>query len=568
MASDEWTDAVEEVVRWLTAPGPAPVLLLSGEPGSGRSALLASAVKRAGEEGAPAAVLSLDLAGFEEGAEGLVGFLSLWGQRHRAETEEVLAARLERVAELAGELPPSMASATLLSLLLDRADLVENVQELGDPQHPWEILRRLFDRLAAADRCILHILRSSDLDGVTRRRLLAEAERNPRLLLAFSCDDRDSGAAVAPGSRVCRMSVTRAARESDLLLEPLRDLLGRVGFRAAELLGRFVDLAALCGENVPSDLLMAHLDVTQEEREELLDLIDESLVADEDREEGEGHLFVDFQYGHPSFPGLLLYSFLTPALRQGLLDHVPPAKRKGLAGELLDFLRRHIPVATRGIAQLFLALADPLGAEEREPYLRQLDWWISPGDEEALSALIREDLEAARLDPRAVLEIANQTAGTWPPPHRLALLAAVERNAPSPFLGDTHYLRAVILREAGNPAEALEETHRALAAADGADALRAAILTLSGVLYGDLNDFPSARRRFEESLAAHRALFGDRHPTVAACMANLASLYRHVGDRESARDLFAQALALVRETQGEDHPFTQALRKAVEDLAG
>lgn len=561
MASEDLSGAFEETVGWLTAPGPAPVLLLSGEPGSGRAELLAAAAREAGED-APA-VLRLDLAGFEEGPEGLVGFLSLWGQRRRAETEDVLADRLERVAELAGELPPSMASAILLSLLLEGAGPVEALLEPG--RDSWGALRRLLDRLTAVRRSVVHVVRSSELDGVTRRRLLDEARRNPSLLLAFSCSARDSDGAVAPRSRVRRVSLERTPRDSDVLLEPLRDLTGRVGFRAADLLGRFVDLAALCGENVPSDLLMAHLEVTQEEREELLDLIDEGLVA----EEG-GNLFLDFQYGHPSFAGLLTYGFATPALRQDLLDHVPPAKRKGLAGELLSFLRQHVPVATRGIAHLFLALADHLDPGEREPYLRRLDWWISPGDEDALTTLVREGLAASQVDPKTVLEVVNQTAGTWPPPHRLALLAAVESSSPDlaqPFTADVRYLRAVILRESGKPTEALEETRLALAAAEGSGALTGAILTLSGVLSGDLGDFAEARRRFEQSLEVHRTVFGDRHPTVAAGLANLASLHRHLGDREPSRELFAQAWELARETQGEDHPFTQALRKALEDLA-
>jgi tetratricopeptide (TPR) repeat protein len=569
MESMESPQALEETVRWLTGNRPAPVLLLSGEPGSGRSELLAAAARKAAEQGAPAAILHLDLAGFEEGPEGLVGFLSLWGQRHRAETDDRPAERLERVAEWVAELPPSMASAILLSLLLETESAVDSLYS----QDPRQATRRLLERLTATDRVILHVTRSSDLDAVTRRWLLAEAPSHPNLLLALSCDPRDSDDTVAPRTWVRRVSLVRTPRTSDVLLEPLKDLMGRVDFRAAELLGRFIDLAALCGENVPSDLLMAYLEVSQEEREQLLDLIDEGLVQDEDSvEDVGGRLFLDLQYGHPSFHGLLTYSFVTPALRQDLLDHVPPAKRKGLAGELLSFLRERVPVATRGLAQLFLSLADHLeDAGLRRPCLRMLDWWISPGDEDALSSLVGEDLAAARLDPKSVLEAVSRTAGTWPPPHRLALLAAVESSSQGrAILGDVRYLRAAILRETGNPTAALEETRRALEAAEagGGSALTGAILTLSGVLSGDLGDFQESRRRFEQSLAVHRTIFGDSHPAIAACLANLAALHRHLGEREPARELFAQAFEMARETQGEEHPFTQALGKALEELGG
>jgi tetratricopeptide (TPR) repeat protein len=94
------------------------------------------------------------------------------------------------------------------------------------------------------------------------------------------------------------------------------------------------------------------------------------------------------------------------------------------------------------------------------------------------------------------------------------------------------------------------------------------MLTLTGVLAGDLGDFDTARADFEQSLAVNRHLFGDRHPSVAASLANLAALTRHLGDLPAARDLFEQAFTIARDTQGPDHPFTQALQKARNELAG
>ncbi|HEX3532093.1 MAG TPA: tetratricopeptide repeat protein [Thermoanaerobaculia bacterium] len=96
---------------------------------------------------------------------------------------------------------------------------------------------------------------------------------------------------------------------------------------------------------------------------------------------------------------------------------------------------------------------------------------------------------------------------------------------------------------------------------------RGAILTLTGVLAGDVGDFTRARADFEQSLSVHRSVFGERHPSVAASLANLAALSRHLGETQAARDLFDQAFAIAREIQGEDHPFTQALLKARDELA-
>lgn len=543
------------------------MLLLAGEPGSGRTGTLDAAVRKAREEGNQIALIHLDLDGFEEGPQGLLGFLSLWGQRHEAETDEAAAERLERVAELAAEMPPSMASAILLAILLEF-----DGETVFTGDNPRESTRRILDRLAGTGRLVLHIADSTQLEAVSRSWLLDEAARQPRMILAFSCHSNDLNVSVAPEAQVRRLEFAASGSvgsEGAVHLEPVRDLLASADLQAADQLGRFLDLAALCGRNVPSDVLMAHLEVTAEQREELLDLIDEELV-----EEGEHRLFVDHQYGHPSFAGLLIYSFVQPALNQSLLEHVPRDKRKRLASELLDFVRNRVPVATRGLARLFANLAEHTGdAKAREPYLRLLRWWVSPEDAGRLTAIVAAELETGKTTPEALLEIADRASGIWPPPHRLALLAALSEGEISrPIQADSHYLRAGLLRESGQPQEALREADLALKAAEEVHGRlsgpRGAILTLTGVLAGDLGDFERARADFEQSLSVHRQLFGDRHPSVAASLANLAALSRHLGDSKQAHDLFDQALAIAREAQGEEHPFTQALVKARDELAG
>jgi len=525
---------------------------------------LGAVVRKAREEGAQIALLRLDLDGFEEGPQGLLGFLSLWGQRHEAETDEAAAERLERVAEIAAEMPPSMASAILLAVLLEQDGQVEI--SVGDD--PRASTRKILDSLG---RLVLHVIDSAQLDAVSRRWLLDEAARQPRMVLAFSCHPNDLNVSVAPVEQVRRLefeaSGSAGSEGAAVHLEPVRDLLARADLQAADQLGRFLDLAALCGRNVPSDVLMGHLEITTEQREELLDLIDEELV-----EEGEHRLFVDHQYGHPSFSGLLIYSFLRPALNQSLLEHVPRDKRKRLAGELLDFVRNRVQVGTRGLSRLFVNLAEHTGdAKAREPYLRLLRWWVSPEDVGALTAIVAAELETGKTTPEALLEIADRASGIWPPAHRLALLAALSEGEISrPIQADSHYLRAGLLRESGQPKEALLEADQALKAAEEVHGQlsgpRGAILTLTGVLAGDLGDFERARADFEQSLSVHRQLFGERHPSVAASLANLAALNRHLGDTKQARDLFGQALEIAREVQGEDHPFTQALLKARDEL--
>ena len=60
-------EALAAIERVLAAPGPAPVLLLAGEPGCGRTGLLEAAAGGATGQGRPTLVLPLDLDGYEEG---------------------------------------------------------------------------------------------------------------------------------------------------------------------------------------------------------------------------------------------------------------------------------------------------------------------------------------------------------------------------------------------------------------------------------------------------------------------------------------------------------------------
>ena len=121
------------------------------------------------------------------------------------------------------------------------------------------------------------------------------------------------------------------------LLEPVQELLHDRDLEIADRVQRFLDLAALCGQNVPAEILFHHLELDEEQREEILDLIDEDLVENEAL-----RLFVDHQYGHPSFPGLLTYAFLSPRINHALLEPVPDAKREQMSGEVSAVNSRNV----------------------------------------------------------------------------------------------------------------------------------------------------------------------------------------------------------------------------------
>ena len=59
---------------------------------------------------------------------------------------------------------------------------------------------------------------------------------------------------------------------------------------------------------------------------------------------------------------------------------------------------------------------------------------------------------------------------------------------------------------------------------------------------------------YQQALALWQELLGDRHPSVATSLNNLAVLYYSQGRYEAAEPLYQQALALRQELLGDRHP--------------
>lgn len=587
-------DALERIETILRAPGPSPVLLLSGGPGSGRTGLLQEALRGAG--GQEDAVFPLELEGYEEGEGALARFAAHRLALRRDLDEAGREALQQRIDPLLPRLDPSLPGAAVVALLLSGADVPSDLP--AEPASTGEVLSRLLADLSGGRRVILHA-RSGQLTDPLRRRLLDAAARHPGLVVALSCSPSDPEDQVAPRAERLRLEVPPLPGSADPL-QPVQDLLAGVDLQAADRLQRFLDLAALCGENVPADLLFQHLELDEEQREELLDLIDEELA-----ETAAHPLFHDFQYGHPSFPGLLTYGFLSPFLTRGLLEPVPEEKRKRMASELLDFVLRSAPLQTRGMALLLLSLAGHTGDPEvRQPFLLELRWRIGESEAGELADEIAAEVEAGRIVPEGLVTLARETREGWPPHRRQAVLEAVARHAdrlPPATRAELQVVRAEVLRELGRGPEALEEGRRALEAvrashepeapqvlqalnmlgvllkdakrapearehleqalalatsrqADGLDA--AAIRSNLAAVLRDLGEREAAREHLVQALAIHRRAFGDVHPSVAAHFGNLATLSRELGDKEQAFHYLRPLVDVVRRLYGDSHPQT------------
>src|SRR6185369_12641631 len=128
---------------------------------------------------------------------------------------------------------------------------------------------------------------------------------------------------------------------------------------------------------------------------------------------------------HPSFPGLLTYSFLSAGLRHALLEPLLPAKRERMAGELLEFFNKSVPTHTRGMTLLRFTLAGYLEDDQaRQFFLRELRVWIGPGEAEDLRAEFLTGIADGRTSARDLLTAARQTEGFWPPFRRLPFVEA------------------------------------------------------------------------------------------------------------------------------------------------
>ncbi len=610
--TDHAPEALAEAERILTK-GETRVLLLSGEPGCGRTGFLEAAAQGAGRE---VSVVPLNLDGYEEG-QNLARFTEVQ-INHRWDLEPAAREALrEQAQSFLPLIPPTLAGAALVSLLLRQDDPAEVWKTLpqaaaGDAR---PALSALFKTLGREGLLVLHAVDSVQLHNPLRRWLLEETARNPAFALALSCSPADPDELLlAPGAVLgtigSRIELKPPLAED--LFEPVKELLDDLDIEVSDRLQRFLDLAALCGRNVPAEVLFHHLDLEEDQREELLDLIDEELVENE-----EARLFVDHQYGHPSFPGLLTYAFLDPRINRALLEPLTGIKRERLASELLEFLNKSVSIHTRGMTLLRLALAGNLeDGQMRQFFLREMRVWIGESEAEDFTADLVQGLESGRMSARDLLGTASQTNEHWPAHRRLPFLDAARQHpgdlspaervelhnlraealrdlkrhdeaveearlsleesetvygAGHPATARALNLQGILLREMGRPQEAREPLERALAAQDreSTDANLASnlssILANLGMVLRDLGQKDSARDHLEQALAIHRQTFGDAHPAVAADRNNLATLAREMGQPERALEHLRPVVDIVRSLYGDVHPETA---RALTNVAG
>jgi len=85
-------------------------------------------------------------------------------------------------------------------------------------------------------------------------------------------------------------------------------------------------------------------------------------------------------------------------------------------------------------------------------------------------------------------------------------------------------------------------------------------------LYSSQGRYEMAEPLYQQALALRRELLGDRHPSVASSLNDLAVLYANQGRLTEAEPLLVQALAMRQQLLGNQHPDTIGTQQSLEVL--
>ena len=144
--------------------------------------------------------------------------------------------------------------------------------------------------------------------------------------------------------------------------DPVDKLLRTLPAQTSGRLRQFLAAAVACGDNIPADAVFMAMQLTRDQADELIDLIDEHLVEDApSATEGDtlrAPVFHDWQFSHPGLPGVRVYAFLNPLLPAAIRDRlgISPRAWSATAQSVLGVVKQALPPVTRGLAALHLSL--------------------------------------------------------------------------------------------------------------------------------------------------------------------------------------------------------------------
>lgn len=500
-----------------TDPEDAQITVLAAFPGEGRRYLRRCAVAYARRRGLRVFSAELDLDGAEVERLSLQAYWEFQQAKRGIEASPEAQAAFER---LAGRTPtPGLTELSLAAALIgldeESAPLIPRLVEALDADKPWEALAR---SLEDEERLAAHFVDNSEIPAPLRRLLLDLAMEEPRLKVLISSHRREGVGKVVrgrPNARFEVMPLDRGEFESmvEMRLEspgipaevydqlyraagggvgatawaverladagllvrredggwlwrggddlelpnPFGEALGEQG-EDSKLLASFVHLAALCGDNIPVKQLLRFLGVAEDDLDDVIDRVDETLGADSDV-----RLFAE-RFQHPSMPGEIVYGFENAAVAYGLRESLTETTRGRLAIELVQAIAQETPLSSRAGVRLLAEICRHAGADEnRQELERELAWRVGQPDVELLERTIVEDVRGGQLPVAVVWKAVNAGQLRWPPYRTLAVLDALSAVVPAAGLPPAfHAIRSGVLLQLGLNAEAQEAAQAGL----------------------------------------------------------------------------------------------------------
>lgn len=282
---------------------------------------------------------------------------------------------------------------------------------------------------------------------------------------------------------------------------------------------RFMELAALCRQWIPVQLLTQYMKLDEERADQLVDFLDDVFV---DTEPG---LLIDEQYGYPGFAQLCseeeiaIYRFVSPLLAIARR----PGDYQEEAEKLLAFFDERLPKSDRAAAALCWQVAEQANTDVQERWQERLAWYFEPEMAERFSNMLLAKLHAGLVSVDYLLEQANK-----------------EKVRQSIWL-----FKAVI--------SACDRWYEEQGGVPN-NQYGALFLHLFGGLLNDLGQYDDALQKYEASLKIGQQVLPLDHPNIAASLNNIGSPLGKLGRHEEALGKYEASLKIDQQVLPPDHP--------------
>jgi tetratricopeptide (TPR) repeat protein len=393
--------------------------------------------------------------------------------------------------------------------------------------------------------------------------LCRTTEGHPGTIAIRTCDLERNGAIYPDSEGVWRMPPEGVKAEGCVraleisLYKPVEDVLTRLRDQGQSQLAnhllQFLELASLCGPNIPVQLLSNYLSYSNDELDQLIDLIDQEFVGTQ-----KFPLFRDLDYTHRGFPGMAVYAFANPILRWVLLSRVDERRRAEVASAFYAHLHQVLPVRTRGIAILYISVLEHTPHDvARRALESELAWWVGIEDAGALQKYLTQRLKHRVLDPEVLWLAVERTRQRWPAYRSLALLEAYADQPdgmPVDRRTDWFIRSGSLLLDLGHFKKAWERAQEGLETCEPNTHLQGALLEVLGLAETTMGRLEDAEVHLSRTLGIREKALGPDHPDVATALNNLAELYHSQGRYAEAEPLLQRSLGIREKALGPDHP--------------